>query len=281
MDLGLTMLQRWWRQVYAAASAVCVPLMAAAIAAGWWFERAWLALLVIWWLKPLYDRVVLHVLSRAVFGELPTTRAVFGAAEEWLRTGLFWRAALRPLRPRALVQPAGAPARRPAAAATAASAAPCSAAASAATRSGSRVIWCLRSRSWSLSAVRPGTALFLPAQASARRDGASSCSATARTPAPCFASRTRSPMPRWCSCSSRSTSPPASASTSTAARCSKAGTSRLRCAASRRSTPSAWFCCFAVCWRSGRPRQRWPRKRTRSRKSPRCWRRRSLATTAT
>ena len=70
--------------------------MAAALGAGWWLERAWVASLVIWWLKPAYDRVVLHVLSRAVFGELPTTRAVFGAAKEWLGTGLFFALPLRP-----------------------------------------------------------------------------------------------------------------------------------------------------------------------------------------
>jgi hypothetical protein len=89
MDLGLTMLQRWSRQVYLPHLLFAIPLMAVAITAGWWFERAWVALLAIWWMKPAYDRVVLHVLSRAVFGELPTTRAVFGAAKEWLRTGLF------------------------------------------------------------------------------------------------------------------------------------------------------------------------------------------------
>jgi len=89
MDLGLTMLQRWWRQVYGPHLIFAVPLMAAAIAAGWWLERAWVALLAIWWMKPAYDRVVLHVLSRAVFGELPATRAVFGAAKQWLGTGLF------------------------------------------------------------------------------------------------------------------------------------------------------------------------------------------------
>jgi hypothetical protein len=95
MDLGLTMLQRWGRQVYLPHLIFAIPLMAAALAAGWWFERAWVALLAIWWMKPAYDRVGLHVLSRAVFGELPTTRAVFGAAKEWLRTGLLTALLLR------------------------------------------------------------------------------------------------------------------------------------------------------------------------------------------
>jgi hypothetical protein len=95
MDLGLTMLQRWGRQVYLPHVLFAIPLMAAALAAGWWFERAWVALVAIWWMKPAYDRVVLHVLSRAVFGELPTTRAVFGAAKDWLRTGLLSALLLR------------------------------------------------------------------------------------------------------------------------------------------------------------------------------------------
>jgi hypothetical protein len=88
MDLGLTMLQRWWRQVYAPYVVIAVPVMGAAIALGWLVERAWVALLLVWWLKPLYDRVVLHVLSRAVFGELQSAREVLASPGAWLRTGL-------------------------------------------------------------------------------------------------------------------------------------------------------------------------------------------------
>jgi len=95
MDLGLTMLQRWPRQVYLPHLLVAVPLMAAAIAIGWYVERAWVALFIVWWLKPVYDRVVLHVLSRAVFGELQGTRAVLGAAKEWLRTGVLQALVIR------------------------------------------------------------------------------------------------------------------------------------------------------------------------------------------
>jgi hypothetical protein len=97
MDLGLTMLQRWWRPVVLPHLLVAVPLMAAAIAIGWMLERAWVAILIVWWLKPVYDRVVLHVLSRAVFGELQSTRAVLRAAREWLGTGLFAALTLRRL----------------------------------------------------------------------------------------------------------------------------------------------------------------------------------------
>ena len=90
MDLGLAMLQRWWRQAYVPHLAVGV----AAALAGWglaaWTGKAWAALVFVWWLKPLYDRVVLHVLSRAVFGEVQSPRQVLGSPGEWLKTGLFW-----------------------------------------------------------------------------------------------------------------------------------------------------------------------------------------------
>jgi hypothetical protein len=88
MDLGLSMLQRWWRLVYAPHLVVATAVAAAALGVAWLLERPWVALLLIWWLKPLADRVVLHVLSRAVFGERQGARAVFAHAGEWLRTGL-------------------------------------------------------------------------------------------------------------------------------------------------------------------------------------------------
>jgi len=89
MDLGLAMLQLWWRQCYAPHLAVGAVMVAAAWTLGWWLERPWVALLFVWWMKPLYDRVVLHVLSRAVFGEMQSTREVLTRrATEWLGAGL-------------------------------------------------------------------------------------------------------------------------------------------------------------------------------------------------
>ena len=88
MDLGLAMLQRWWRQVYLPSILVVVAATATAAALSAWVGNIWVGLILFWWLKPLYDRVVLHVLSRAVFGEAQGVREVFRAAKEWLRAGL-------------------------------------------------------------------------------------------------------------------------------------------------------------------------------------------------
>jgi hypothetical protein len=84
-DLGLAMLQRWWRPVYAAHALVVAPVALVLVALGWAFDAVWAAMLVFWWLEPLYDRVVLHVLSRAVFGEMVSPRSVFAAWREWTR----------------------------------------------------------------------------------------------------------------------------------------------------------------------------------------------------
>jgi len=77
------MLQRWWRPVYKAHVLVFVPIALFAVALGWAFDALWAAMLLVWWLEPLYDRVVLHVLSRAVFGEVPTPRSVLRSWRDW------------------------------------------------------------------------------------------------------------------------------------------------------------------------------------------------------
>lgn len=88
IDLGLAMLQRWWRAMLVPYALVLAVVAVAASALGAWLDKAWVAVLVVWWLKPLYDRLVLHVLSRAVFGELQGARAVLAAVREWLGSGL-------------------------------------------------------------------------------------------------------------------------------------------------------------------------------------------------
>lgn len=88
VDLGVGMLREWWRPLYASFAAVYVPVAAACLWAGWSSGKAWLALLLLWWLKPLFDRVALHVASRAVFGDVLGVRATLAQARAWLGSGL-------------------------------------------------------------------------------------------------------------------------------------------------------------------------------------------------
>ncbi|MCG6875365.1 MAG: hypothetical protein LJE97_09785 [Betaproteobacteria bacterium] len=86
VDLGFVMARQWAAPVYAAFLTVFVPV---AVALHLVFEeRLWLAALITWWLKPLFDRFALHVVSRAVFGEVPSVRATLAAARDILSPGL-------------------------------------------------------------------------------------------------------------------------------------------------------------------------------------------------
>ena len=87
-DLGLAMMQRWWRPVYATHALVLGVVACPALLLGWAFDAVWLGIVAIWWLQPVYDRAALYVLSRAVFGEAPDIRVVLGAVRGWLTTGV-------------------------------------------------------------------------------------------------------------------------------------------------------------------------------------------------
>ena len=90
IDLGVGMLQQWWRTLYASFAPVYLAGVALAFAAGWAWDRAWVSLVVLWWLKPVFDRVALHVVSRAVFGEAIGVRRALAEARAWLGTRLAW-----------------------------------------------------------------------------------------------------------------------------------------------------------------------------------------------
>ena len=84
MDLGFAMARAWMPQVYGAWLAVAAPLYAITLLL---LPPQWAAM-VLWWLKPALDRVVLHVLGNGVFGDLPGVRATLRALPHALTPGL-------------------------------------------------------------------------------------------------------------------------------------------------------------------------------------------------
>ena len=85
LDLGFQMARAWWRPVWGTWLAVYLPLALALFAA--FHDKLWAAVLALWWLKPLLDRFVLYVVSRAVFGAPPTVRETLGAWRDVLSPG--------------------------------------------------------------------------------------------------------------------------------------------------------------------------------------------------
>ena len=86
LDLGFQMARGWWRPVWGTWLAVYLP--AAAVLHLLFQETLWVAPLVLWWLKPVFDRFVLHVVSRSVFGAPPTVSQALRAWREILQPGV-------------------------------------------------------------------------------------------------------------------------------------------------------------------------------------------------
>lgn len=93
LDLGACLLRRHGRAVYA----VWVPLVGpVALALAVLFHRwPWASMLAFWWMKPAFDRLVLHVLGRAAFGMQASLRDTLRDLPALYRrgalAGLLWR----------------------------------------------------------------------------------------------------------------------------------------------------------------------------------------------
>jgi hypothetical protein len=72
-DLGLALLRRWFGAVLAAWAVAVLPVCVLVM---FLLDlELWAALLLLWWLTPLFERVPLYVLSRALFGDVPTLQS--------------------------------------------------------------------------------------------------------------------------------------------------------------------------------------------------------------
>lgn len=85
LDLGFRMAREWWKPVWSVWLSVYLPVAAACL---FLFPNTLHAILLLWWLKPAFDRAVLHTVSRAVFGEPQGVLATLRALPHWLLPGI-------------------------------------------------------------------------------------------------------------------------------------------------------------------------------------------------
>lgn len=94
-DLGIALVRAHGRRIFAAWCLVSVPVWVVVNALGVAINAPWVALLVMWWLKPVFDRVPLYAISRAVFGDSPGVREIVRAQLTWgwrdVLPWLLWR----------------------------------------------------------------------------------------------------------------------------------------------------------------------------------------------
>lgn len=83
MELGAALVRRHAAAIWVPWLIVTGLVFALLNLAAWAIDQLWLALLAMWWLRPVFDRIPLYVLSRAVFGSVPTVA-------DTLRAQLYW-----------------------------------------------------------------------------------------------------------------------------------------------------------------------------------------------
>ncbi|MFJ5257739.1 DUF4129 domain-containing protein [Pseudomonas sp. NPDC088414] len=93
MDLGVLMSQQHRRLLMTSWAIVTLPLFAVLTLLLW--DSPSLAVLIFWWLKPVYERLPLYILSKALFGETPTLKQALREfprllKPQWLAS-LTWR----------------------------------------------------------------------------------------------------------------------------------------------------------------------------------------------
>ena len=95
MDLGVILMRKLWPVIFFPWLVLMLIVLAFVIFVGyqgyWYFSTIFM-----WLIKPVYESMILHVISRSIFGEYLSTSDVFTLKREWLKTGflttvLFWR----------------------------------------------------------------------------------------------------------------------------------------------------------------------------------------------
>ncbi len=88
MELGVALVRRHAGLLWRAWFILGVPFFLVFNVLAWWLDGLIWAGVTMWWLKPLFDRIPLYLLSRTVFGEYPTLRQVLAAPRQFGMRGL-------------------------------------------------------------------------------------------------------------------------------------------------------------------------------------------------
>lgn len=95
MELGTALVRRHARAIWTPWLLVTGTVFVLSNLAAWAVGHVWLAWLLMWWLRPAFDRIPVYVLSRAVFGSVPGIAETLRAQLRWgwrpMRGHLTWR----------------------------------------------------------------------------------------------------------------------------------------------------------------------------------------------
>jgi hypothetical protein len=93
VDLGLIMAKSWWKPLYL--SWFIPAFIFYCTLSIIFYDSNWLALLLTWWLKPLWDRAPLYIASRKLFNDDVSVKEIIKALPKIYSTDIFawllWR----------------------------------------------------------------------------------------------------------------------------------------------------------------------------------------------
>jgi len=97
IDLGFAMARQWFFPLWLIWLSIAIPvyITATLLIPG----KAWLVMLTLWWLKPLYESALLYWLSRALFDNPPSVKAVLRELLSVVKPGLLGNLTWRRLSP--------------------------------------------------------------------------------------------------------------------------------------------------------------------------------------
>jgi len=94
-DLGFALVRANARRIWSAWLIVTLPVFVLVNALAASVDLLKFAPFVMWWLKPVFDRIVVFIVSRAVFGDAPSLRETLAAQWRWswraIAPWLLWR----------------------------------------------------------------------------------------------------------------------------------------------------------------------------------------------
>ena len=74
LDLGIQMARAWYKPLFLTWVAMGLPVFVLLFLLLNYLDLSWLSFWLVWWLKPLFERGLLHLLSRGLFEQVPSVK---------------------------------------------------------------------------------------------------------------------------------------------------------------------------------------------------------------
>lgn len=89
IDLGICLARRFWLRSFYLYLSLALPVLALIMFLSSSTDSMW-PYVTLWWFKPIFERPILHMMSRELFAEPMRFRRVLGEFWLWIKPAFFW-----------------------------------------------------------------------------------------------------------------------------------------------------------------------------------------------